>query len=855
MGLFDSDDVVPLITFDGRTYEVNPDAVNHLSAITTPIATVSIAGRYRTGKSFLLNTLCQTNTDTFGVGDTVNACTRGIHIRKTPLQASEQLTVMVMDTEGISSLSAKEDHDVKILSLALLLSSSFIYNSVGAIDDAALQSLNLMTRVSEFIRVDASTSASNEELSSFFPRFYWCLRDFSLRLELENGQPCDQKEYLENSLADSAESGDRNRTRRSIREAFPTRTLLTFPRPAEQTQNLDMHKTSGKFYSAVDELRTKLLSEISPLGAGGFPLTGSMFVRMCESLVDALNRPGHVPTIRDSWSMLAEVQARDVRAQVYAACCNELRQIAEKSASPNIFSKNANGAVETAMKEYTSKLMQKEEGQHELLQQDLEKYVCELTEQSKRLFDKKVEESISILEVAASSEDTTLSLLTDLVRQTMEHLEKDLMFDQYSSDYWKAKCMVRMVNIWLPKLSSWHEKDKEMASYEVEELKSRCTERERDIEGLKLASAQEVERLTRDREIYVASSVATLELQVKAKNEDLEEERQRTNTLDQEVAKQRLLLCELQARVNEHEEQQKAVDVDTVAENSSESDAESEFREFEEKGNVFALESKLRAAHDELREMTSIRDSLLLQCQRETADRESTEISINRRLQSLQTKQDESVARIRSESEETCRKLRDEISLAMEREAEMKKENAALHQQIKSAEQMRVEGESSRQREMRSHQETQISLRALCEDLQVRLVELQKNALSDLRERENEHRRRISAMASDQMNAQVERGEALRREEQSNSEVKELKRRISLHEDMQRDNKKMRFEVQGGATRIENLNAELEKVRGRLDETSNDRERLRTCHIRAESEKAAMQRELELIRVERSIQT
>ena len=82
----------------------------------------------------MLNCLCD-NENGFKVGDTVQACTKGIWVYKTPLVKNEDKIVIVMDTEGIDALDADDNHDVRIFTLALLLSSSFIYNSSGPIDD------------------------------------------------------------------------------------------------------------------------------------------------------------------------------------------------------------------------------------------------------------------------------------------------------------------------------------------------------------------------------------------------------------------------------------------------------------------------------------------------------------------------------------------------------------------------------------------------------------------------------------------------------------------------------------------------------------------------------------------------
>ena len=46
--------------------------------------------------------------------------------------------VLLLDTEGLASFDQDETYDMKIFSLGVLLSSSFVYNSQGVIDEAPL---------------------------------------------------------------------------------------------------------------------------------------------------------------------------------------------------------------------------------------------------------------------------------------------------------------------------------------------------------------------------------------------------------------------------------------------------------------------------------------------------------------------------------------------------------------------------------------------------------------------------------------------------------------------------------------------------------------------------------------------
>ena len=90
---------------------------------------------------------------------------------------------MVIDSEGIGALDEDTNHDTKIFSLALLLSSQFIYNSVGSIDENALESLSLIIHLTKNIQVKANQKNSqidSSDYAKFFPSFLWVLRDFTL---------------------------------------------------------------------------------------------------------------------------------------------------------------------------------------------------------------------------------------------------------------------------------------------------------------------------------------------------------------------------------------------------------------------------------------------------------------------------------------------------------------------------------------------------------------------------------------------------------------------------------------------------------------------------------------------------
>ena len=57
-------------------YEINEEVQEMLRQLPGPIGVVSVAGMYRTGKSYLLNRMLLNRSGGFGVGPTINPCTK-----------------------------------------------------------------------------------------------------------------------------------------------------------------------------------------------------------------------------------------------------------------------------------------------------------------------------------------------------------------------------------------------------------------------------------------------------------------------------------------------------------------------------------------------------------------------------------------------------------------------------------------------------------------------------------------------------------------------------------------------------------------------------------------------------------
>ena len=53
----------------------------------------------------------------------------------------------MLDSEGLGSTEEDVNHDLRLFSITLLLSSSFIFNTLGAIDKNAIDSLGVVLKL------------------------------------------------------------------------------------------------------------------------------------------------------------------------------------------------------------------------------------------------------------------------------------------------------------------------------------------------------------------------------------------------------------------------------------------------------------------------------------------------------------------------------------------------------------------------------------------------------------------------------------------------------------------------------------------------------------------------------------
>lgn len=127
---------IPFIEVDEReNFQVNTEAMAILEEQQKKkLVVISIAGPYRSGKSFLGNRFLN-RMKGFKIGSTVQSCTRGIWMWNKLIPLSPEVDSILLDTEGLNSTDRNAEVDVKIFSLAILLSSIFVFNQIGHITE------------------------------------------------------------------------------------------------------------------------------------------------------------------------------------------------------------------------------------------------------------------------------------------------------------------------------------------------------------------------------------------------------------------------------------------------------------------------------------------------------------------------------------------------------------------------------------------------------------------------------------------------------------------------------------------------------------------------------------------------
>lgn len=214
----------------------------------------------------------------------------------------------MIDTEGFGGMDENANHDSRIFLFSLLLSSYFIYNSVGSIDQNALNTLNLIINLAKDIQ--SKSNGKSEDDASNFPSFLWVVRDFTLMLQDKNGNKINSKEYLQNALELQKGSSDaienKNKIRRHLKHFFQDRDCELMVRPTERQKDLqrldqiDNSNLRPEFVSQVESIRSKIFSRVRGKKVSDRVLNGQLLVALCKGYMETINK-GALPNVESAW--------------------------------------------------------------------------------------------------------------------------------------------------------------------------------------------------------------------------------------------------------------------------------------------------------------------------------------------------------------------------------------------------------------------------------------------------------------------------------------------------------------------------------------------------------------------------
>ena len=143
-------------------------------------------------------------------------------------------------------MAADQTYDAKIFMLSMVLSSLFVYNSMGSIDEPSLERLSLVINLmNNLTKGDGGEGGGNQGNQGIAPQLLWLIRDFNLATVDGNSNEISADQYLEQNLDPAGVKGqaavvltkEKQRTRNAVTGFFPSgkRGCYTLPVPAMDT--------------------------------------------------------------------------------------------------------------------------------------------------------------------------------------------------------------------------------------------------------------------------------------------------------------------------------------------------------------------------------------------------------------------------------------------------------------------------------------------------------------------------------------------------------------------------------------------------------------------------------------------
>ena len=284
---------------------LNEDALKIIKEIKDNIILVSIFGKERTGKSYLMNLLINSEDSQklkgFKVSSLPNTTSRGIWIWNTPItKKNSKEKIIFLDSQGIHSENIyRQEIDTKLLALILLISSFFIYNTMGDINSNSLNELELIVHLADSIGINEKIN-KDKLISELCPKFIWCIRDFDLQiLSPKKGNKMNGDSYMEKCLRerfDGENKDELNMIKENLIKYFKQRECVTLPKPLEEEKDfimlkkMNLNDLQDDFKDEFLNLKDKIYESSHAKIVNGKTLNGPMIAYLLTKFVKIINK-------------------------------------------------------------------------------------------------------------------------------------------------------------------------------------------------------------------------------------------------------------------------------------------------------------------------------------------------------------------------------------------------------------------------------------------------------------------------------------------------------------------------------------------------------------------------------------
>ena len=434
---------------------LNEDAIKIIKEIKNNIIIVSIFGKAHSGKSYLMNLLLNSyenstkNAKGFKVSNQTNSNSRGIWFWNTPIQkpnSNIKEKIIFIDTEGLNSENVyQQEIDSKLLALILIISSLFIYNTMGDINSNSLNELELIVHLADSLGINEKIN-KDKLIAELCPKFIWALRDFDLQNLKKKGK-INPDVYLEQCLKErfGGENKDEiNVIKENLIKYFKERECVTLPKPLEEEKDLillkrvPLEELKDDFKNEFWNLHNKIFKASKAKIINGKITNGPMVAFLLTKIVKEINNE-KIPNISEIFKEMALYIIENSYNQAKNFFKDKLDKLKKDELDLDI--KEIYSIKYDAIKEYMSVL----EKYPEITKKDI--YLKEYATRKEKLeneIEKNIENELNIL----ITNENFSNLFNEKDSEDKEYIKSDELIENYLNalSELKISCDTTIIN-------------------------------------------------------------------------------------------------------------------------------------------------------------------------------------------------------------------------------------------------------------------------------------------------------------------------------------------------------------------------------------------------------------------------